>query len=302
MKFADGHSDFLSKAIDLPKDRWDVLASNPEKLKKGCSVFQIYAIFVSTDSLPAKKALRQVQLFKELEVKKVFSASDVPDPDDDELHVMLALEGLYPIDGYPELLYIFHDLGVRMASLVWSRINHFADGSLFAMSPTGRGLSPYGRVALKIMEELGWILDVSHLNDPGIRDALRSFQGMVVATHSCSRALCDMERNLPDDLAREIAERGGIIGVNFSPRFLTCEGRATVDDLLRHIEHFVGVAGEDHVGLGSDFDGLPSYPEGLESAEKLPFLGEKLVERFGKDVAEKIAYKNWLRVVKESLK
>jgi len=111
-----------------------------------------------------------------------------------------------------------------------------------------------------------------------------------------------MERNLPDDLAKEIAERGGIIGVNFSPRFLTCEGSATVDDLLKHIEHFVKVVGEDHVGLGSDFDGLPNYPEGLESAEKFPFLGERLVERFGRDVAEKIAYRNWLRVVKEGLR
>ncbi len=302
LRFADGHSDFLSKAIDIPEENWDVLASSPQKLRKGGSILQVYAVFVGNDYLPAKRALRQIELFHRLDVKKVFSSSDVPSGEDDELHVLFALEGLLPADGYPELLRIFDRLGVRMASLVWSRINHFADGSLFRRPATGRGLSPFGIEALQIMDELGWIVDVSHLNDPGVKDVLKNFKGMVVATHSCARALCDIERNLPDDLAQEIVKRGGIIGLNFSPRFLTCEKEATMDDVLAHLEHFVKVVGEDGVGLGSDFDGLPSYPKGLESAEKLPDLGEKLVERFGKELAEKIAYKNWLRVLKEGIR
>ena len=299
MKFADGHSDFLSKAIDS-KD-WESFASSPEKLKKGNVILQVYAIYVSSDHQASKRALRQIELFHRLDVKMVFKKDDLPSDLSEKPHILLALEGLLPIDGYPELLKIFHKLGVRMASLVWSRINSFADGSLFDREPTGRGLTPHGKEALKIMKDLGWILDISHLNDEGVRDAFENFDGMVVATHSCARALCDIERNLPDEFIEEIARRNGIIGLNYSPKFLTCENKANIDDVLKHLEYLLKVAGEDHVGLGSDFDGLLIYPEGLESAEKLPEFGEKLIERFGKEVAEKIAYKNWLRVLRNSL-
>ncbi len=299
MKFADGHSDFLSKAIDSKS--WDSLASSPDKLKKGNVILQVYAVYVSSDHQAAKRALRQIELFHRLDVKRVLKKSDIPDDFSEEPRVLLALEGLLPIDGYPELLRVFHKLGVRMASLVWSRINSFADGSLFDREPTGRGLTPHGKEALKIMEELSWILDISHLNDEGVKDAFENFSGTIVATHSCARALCDIERNLPDEFIQEIAKRGGIIGLNYSPKFLTCENSANIDDVLNHLEYLVKVAGEDHVGLGSDFDGLPGYPEGLESAEELPEFGEKLIERFGKDLAEKIAYKNWLKVFERAL-
>ncbi len=295
MKFADGHSDFLSAALDR-KD-WKDLKSSPEKLRDGKVVFQVYAVYVGTDHEATKRALRQVELFWRLDVKRVLSPDDLPE-DPKELHVMLALEGLLPIDGYPELLGVFHRLGVRMASLVWSRVNSFADGSKFEGKPGGRGISDLGKEALRIMEELGWILDVSHLNDRGAWDVFESFGGKIVATHSSSRVLCDTPRNIPDDIAREIARRGGVVGVNFSPRFLKCSDDASIDDVIDHVEHFLKVLGEDHVALGSDFDGLRSYPKGLEDASKLPNLWEKMVKRLGEDVAEKVAWKNWIRVVK----
>lgn len=88
------------------------------------------------------------------------------------------------------------------------------------------------------------------------------------------------------------------MGVNFSPRFLKCSDDASIDDVIDHVEHFLNVLGEDHVALGSDFDGLRSYPKGLEDASKLPNLWEKMVKRLGENVAEKVAWKNWIRVVK----
>ncbi len=305
MKFADGHSDFLSRAVKTPKEKWKKLASSPEKLKKGNVIFQVYAVFVENDLFPAKNALKQIHLFRTLRLKKVYKKEDLPGEECLDPHVMLALEGLLPLDGDPELLYLFHELGVRMVSLVWSRINSFADGSTFK-SPeygTGRGLTPYGKDVLKTIEELGILLDISHLNDDGVRDVFKSFNGIVVASHSSARTLCNIERNIPDEFIKEIAERNGVVGINFSPRFLTCgnEG-ASIDDLLRHIEHVANVGGIEHVALGSDFDGLPSYPESLDGGDKLPVLGERLIEFFGEEDAQKICFKNWLRVVKNSLK
>lgn len=300
MKFADGHSDFLSRAIST-RDV-SVLASNPDKLKKGHVTFQIYAIYVGSGYDSTKHALRQIDAFYSIEeVKRVFSKEDLPDEDANIPHVMLAFEGLLPIDGYPHLLFLFHKLGVRVASLVWSRINTFADGSLFGMSQTGRGISTLGKEALNIMEQLEWIVDISHLNDEGVIDVFKYFDGMIVATHSCARKLCDIPRNLPDEFMEEIAKRGGVVGINFAPRFLTCSDTATPLDIVKHAEHMVKVMGENHVALGSDFDGLSQYPEGLEDASKLPILGRYLVEAFGEDVAQKIAYKNWLRVMWSSL-
>jgi len=301
MRYADGHSDFLSRAIDLSEKDWEKLVSPPEKLKRNDYIMQIYAIYTSNDSLATKSALRQAQLFRSLKYPKILSKDDVPD-DDGQFSILLALEGLLPIDGHPELLYVFHDLGVRMASLVWSRINSFADGSLFRKPRTGRGITPIGEEALKIMEELGWILDISHLNDEGVKDVFKKFNGTIVATHSNPRHFCDIERNLPDEFMEEIAKRGGIMGVNYSVKFMTCGDEASIKDIIKNLEYMVRIMGEDAVGLGSDADGLPRYPEGFKSADDIHKIGQALVEAFGKELAEKIAYKNWLRVLRSSLK
>ncbi len=300
LKFADGHSDFLSKAISV-RDMSN-LVSHPSKLKEGNVIFQVYAIYISSGLDATKTALRQIELFHRLEgVKRVFTREDLPGEDATTPHVMLAFEGLLPVDGFPELLHLFHKLGIRMASLVWSRINTFADGSLFGKPQTGRGLSTLGKEALSIMEKLGWIVDISHLNDEGVEDVFSHFSGTVVATHSCARELCNIPRNLPDEYIREIASRGGVVGINFAPMFLTCEDKATAMDIVRHAEHIMKVAGEDHVALGSDFDGLSVYPENLDGADMMPYLGNHLVEAFGWEIAEKVSYKNWLRVMSQNL-
>jgi len=144
-------------------------------------------------------------------------------------------------------------------------------------------------------------VDISHLNDEGVYDVFKYFHGTVVATHSCARSLCDIPRNLPDEFIEEIARRNGTVGINFAPMFLTCEGRATPEDIVRHAEHVMKITGEDFVSLGSDFDGLSVYPENLDGADMMPVLENHLIEAFGEEVAKKVAYKNWLRVMRESL-
>jgi len=148
------------------------------------------------------------------------------------------------------------------------------------------------------MARLGMILDVSHLSDAGFWDVIDLFEGPIIASHSSCRALCATPRNLSDDQIRALADRGGVIGINFSPSFVKKGGRATVEDVAAHVLHVVEVAGIDHVGYGSDFDGISSTPEGLEDVTKLPCLTAKLLEAgLNEKEIRKIIGGNFLRII-----
>lgn len=169
------------------------------------------------------------------------------------------------------------------------------------------GLTELGFSFLEEMERLGMIVDVSHLGDKGILDVISHAKKPFVASHSNARAVCGHVRNLTDEMIRGIAEKGGVMGINFFPDFLR-DGKnegirfeTGLDAAVAHIRHMIKVGGADCVGLGSDFDGIPVYCE-LTDASKMPLLEEKLrAERFTEEEIEKIFYKNVLRVYKAVL-
>ena len=189
---------------------------------------------------------------------------------------VLALEGAEPVQDSLSLLRLFWRLGFRSMSLTWSQRNMLADGCW--EQRTRGGLSRLGVEYVKEAERLGLILDVSHLSDAGFWDLVELTRKPIIASHSNCRALCDSPRNLTDEQIEAIAERGGIVGVNFAPGLLTGSRRATVDDVVRHVEHIVEVAGAEHAGIGADYDGIGSTPEGLEDVSKLPNLTARLLE------------------------
>ena len=146
------------------------------------------------------------------------------------------------------------------------------------------------------MNELGVVVDVSHLNEPGFWDVVRAAQAPFMATHSCCRALCDHPRNLRDDQLRALAEKGGVVAITFVPDFIDAHN-PTFDGLLDHIEHAVAVAGIDHVGLGSDFDGGGLL---LEDATCLPDIAVGLANRgYVEDDVRKILGANQLRFLQQ---
>ena len=178
--------------------------------------------------------------------------------------------------------------GVRIASLTWNGPNALGSGH-----QTGEGLSSLGREAVGVLEDCGIFLDVSHLNDAGLRDVLDVARRPFLATHSNARAVCPHPRNLTDEQLRELIARGCLIGLNYYSPFLRSEGEAGFDDLLRHARHILDLGGEYSLGLGSDFDGA-DLPPCLNNCEKVPQLGAVLADPLGSGAADRILWRNAL--------
>ena len=203
--------------------------------------------------------------------------------------------------------------GVRMASLTWNYENELAFGH--HLTKTGleiddkNGLKPAGFDYIKAMEEMGMIVDISHLNDAGTRDVFNTLKPStpVIATHSNARALCRAARNLPDDLLKKLADRGGVTGINFCHSFLNDkyidgpEKLSLVCDMIEHIKYMKNLVGIDAIGLGSDFDGVTSKLE-VNGCGEMQKIAEGMDRAgFTDEEIEKVFYKNVLRVFKEVL-
>lgn len=223
--------------------------------------------------------------------------------------------------GDPELVKDFYRRGVRKSTLTWNFENELAwpnrmviptrsgDGWYVApyLAPeTEHGLKPAGRDVVLCMEELGMLIDVSHLGDKGIYDIFDMVKKdtPVIASHSNARAVTNHARNLTDDMLKLMADHGGVTGINFSSSFLTDDGsnESRVADMVRHIQHMKKVAGIDVIGMGTDFDGIGSKVE-ITGGEKIQMLADALsLAGFTTEEIEKIYYKNVLRVYSGILK
>jgi membrane dipeptidase len=210
---------------------------------------------------------------------------------------ILSIEGAEPLMGDLSVLRVFYKLGVRMLSLTWNWRTPFADG--LAAKRAESKLTDLGVEAIREMERLGIVYDVSHLSDSCFWDVVEVKKGPFIASHSNCRAVCDHQRNLTDVMIKALADHGGVMGMNFAPAFVDKE-KATVEKLVDHIDHIVDLVGPDHVGLGSDFDGIRTTPEGLEDVSKMPNITRELVRRgYSDDDIKKILGGNHLRVFKE---
>jgi membrane dipeptidase len=224
--------------------------------------------------------------------------------DDAALAMVLHLEGAEAIDADLAALDAWHAAGVRSLGLVWSRPSAFGHGVPFrfpSSSDTGPGLTDAGRALVRRCAQLGVAVDVSHLNAAGFADVVRIGAGPIVASHCGCHALCGASRNLTDDQLREVARSEGIVGIVFTPPFIRADGRDDPDTpigtIVAHVLHAVEVAGLEHVGLGSDFDGAP-MPSDLPDVAALPRLIDAL-RAAGLSAAEveQIAWGNWRRVL-----
>ncbi|MBX5464557.1 MAG: dipeptidase [Clostridia bacterium] len=214
---------------------------------------------------------------------------------------VVSMEGLEAIGDDPGLLEVLYRLGVRVASLTWNERNALADGA--GQSETKSRLTRAGREAVREMNRLGIVVDVSHLSEGCFWDVLETGSRPPIASHSNARALCDHPRNLSDEQVRALAAAGGVVGVTFVPGFLVPEGsgqRATLETVIAHIEHLVSLVGPEHVGLGSDFDGTAELPSGLEDVTRLPALTEALLRRgYGEEAVTAILGGNHLRIFRQ---
>ena len=224
-----------------------------------------------------------------------------------EIGAIMHMEGAEAIG--PDLLALdlFYAAGLRSLGPVWSRNNIFCDGVPFrfpASPDTGGGLTEIGRTLVVRCNELGVLVDLSHMTEAGYWDVAKTSDAPLVATHSCVHAICANARNLTDAQLRAVADRGGVVGLNYAAQFLRPDGQrdpdVSLDLVLAHLDHMIDVMGEDSVALGSDYDGA-TVPNGIDGVEKLPALLNAMeVHGYKRDRITKIANANWLRVLTDT--
>jgi membrane dipeptidase len=322
----DGHSDML---LDIQprlqlgekhvlKNYW------LPKMKRGNIDIRVVALYCDSQYLP-ELALRKsldliAMLYDELETTdKVMLCKSIEDiasaRSKKRIGLILGMEGAEPLGSDIDLLTIFYTLGLRVLGLTHSRRTFLADGAFFSQKQAGLpgGLSSIGIEFLERAQEMGILIDVSHLNDQGFWDVVKFSKSPFVASHSNCRALCDHPRNLTDEQIKAIADSGGVVGVNACKAFLNY---GTKLNFLEHIDHLIKIGGVGVVGLGPDFaDYLPQhmsdiernrYPidgimpiQGFRSEEDIPVLLQDFKNKgYSEAVIEGIMGGNFLRVFK----
>ncbi|MHC0054618.1 dipeptidase [Actibacterium sp. D379-3] len=226
--------------------------------------------------------------------------------DSDTIAAILHIEGAEAIDPDLHTLELLYQAGLRSLGPVWSRPTIFGHGVPFRFPSTGdigTGLTDHGVRLVRRCNELGIMLDLSHLNEAGFWDVARHSTAPLVATHSNAYAICPHSRNLTDKQLAAIKDSDGMVGLNFAVAFLRDDGRMLdtgLDQMLRHLDHLIEHLGEDRVGLGSDFDGA-EIPSQIGTAAGLPALRQAMAEHgYDDTLITKLCHANWLRVLEKT--
>lgn len=230
-----------------------------------------------------------------------------------KIGALMGIEGGHAIEDSPRLLRDYYRLGVRYMTLTHWNTNSWADSSNDINDPSVQhhnGLTPLGKEIVHEMNRLGMIVDISHTSDKTFYDAVEASSAPIIASHSSCRAVTNAPRNMTDDMIRALANKGGVIQININCGFISQksadapkggpEPRATLADVVAHIDHARQIGGIDAVGIGTDFDGITCTPEGLDDVSKFPNLTRALLEKgyTGADI-KKIYGGNTLRVMRQ---
>lgn len=224
-----------------------------------------------------------------------------------KIAAIMHMEGAEAIGPDLDALHVWHAAGLRSLGPVWSRPTVFGHGVPFRFPgtpDTGPGLTDAGKALIRECNALKIMVDLSHLNEAGFNDVAAISTAPLVATHSNAHAVTPSTRNLTDRQLRLVAESKGMVGLNYATVFLRPDGMKssdmTWDPVLRHMDHLLGLLGEDHLGLGSDFDGA-TIPDGITDVAGLPNLLQAFRDHgYGEALIEKLAWKNWLAVLERT--
>lgn len=327
MKAVDMHCDTI-EAIYEARRRGETISLREndrmvdlKKLQAGDYELQTFALFThleKAEGRPFEYCMELLDTFcEEMEagrewIRPVFSYEDIlENRRQGRMSALLSIEEGAVCQGKLAFLRDFYRLGVRMMTLTWNYPNELGwpgrrsrkeDGSWLWQPETERGLTETGLLFLEEMERLGIIIDVSHLGDAGIWDVLHHTKKPFVASHSNARALRNHPRNLTDEMIRQIADRGGVIGINYYPSFLEDGAEASrISNILQHMEHIKKTGGIGCLGLGSDFDGISGELE-IKDASCLPALSAAMEKAgFSTGEIEAVFGGNVLRLFKELL-
>ncbi len=336
-----GGVDSVNFAVIQPK-----LMSDVPRLRAGHVAAQFWAAYVPVTTMdsgshPAVYALEQIDLVRRLcarnsrSMAMAYTAADVQHNfAAGKISCLIGIEGGHAIENSLGALRMFSQLGTRYMTLTHWRSLDWATAST---DTARRGLSPFGKQVVLEMNRLGMLVDLSHVNDQTMSDALHTSRAPVIFSHSSARALTNHARDVPDSILKLVAANRGVVMVNFNPGFVSEAVRvygdtvtarlerlraagadsatradsqrvwdaaaphATLAQVADHIEHIRQIAGIDCVGLGSDFDGITEVPVGLEDVSKFPDLIAELLRRgWSEAEVQKVAGLNMLRVMREA--
>ncbi|WP_424765677.1 dipeptidase [Paenibacillus sp. sgz302251] len=310
MKIVDFHCDVLYKLLldeelTFQSSRPGQLDVTYERLKTAETVLQTFAVYVPQSmNGRLEPIMESLDRFHQLvltsgDMEWVRSSGDLERCEKEgKIGALLSLEGVDGLQGQMSLLRILYQLGVRAAGLTWNHANWAADG---VMEPRGGGLTAKGRQFVEECNKLGIMIDVSHLSEQSFWDVAELSIKPIIASHSNAKAICDHPRNLTDEQIIKIMAMQGMIGVTFVPWFVSSAETVTVDDVIRHIEHICKLGGEEHIMIGSDFDGIDRYVECLTHPMEVSALQEALIKRYSIKQTEQFMSGNALRFLKENL-
>ncbi len=308
MLICDTHNDallYLEKPMQPLNDESKHISI--DKMRKGQVSLLTFAAFTCKKEgvSPLHWALREINAFYDLmelhkeDLVQAKCPSDVLSAvKSGKMAALLSTEGGDCLEGDANVLRLWHKLGVRMFGVTWSNDNELAS---CCMAKEDKGLTDFGRECVALCNELRMMLDLSHASDRTFFETVELSKQPILCSHSCARALApDQMRNLTDEMLTVLGKTGGYVGVNLCHDFLVGGGYgqehlASMEDVIRHIEHLCEYAGMSHVGIGSDFDGIERTPKGLEDVSKLCDLYEALLKRnFPEDAAKGIMGENFL--------
>lgn len=344
----DTHADSplrLLEGIDLGKESQEGHLDYI-RMQKGQADAVFFALFTSNSMEANSSTLQAFRLLEAIyqsleqhgdKVKLACSPEDIlANKANGKNSILIGMENGSPVQANLSLLKIFHRLGVRYITLTHQQNNELCDSST-DKEKRWKGLSQEGKKMVYEMNQLGIMIDLSHASDDSCREILSLSTLPVIASHSCCRAICDIPRNMPNDIIKAIGQQGGVVQVCFSPAFLDIsywkkilplrqirdEYRQkckyipeiytplleniyqqirdvpppSLEVIVDHIDHIVSVAGIDHVGLGSDFDGIQALPAGMKSIADIPRLISLLKKRgYPQEAIDKITGRNFMRV------
>ncbi len=273
MRLIDMHCDTIwmlmrEKDINLKNNPFCV---DVEKLKTAGSMAQFFACFIYMDEIVGEERFDkgyQLALDMIARGKKEFAECSndmllagsfddmMKNSEDGKMSAFLTVEEGGILNGDINRLQTLCDEGVRLITLTWNHENCIGYPNSKDEVIMQKGLKPFGVEVVEKMNELGMIIDVSHLSDGGFWDVLKYSKKPVVASHSNARRLCEHPRNLSDEMIKALANKGGVAGINLYPYFINKSGKATVEDIADHVRHMYQTGGEDFVAIGTDFDGF----------------------------------------------
>lgn len=257
-----------------------------EKLPEGTTVTQLFEREMVT-------VLREVEKNSDL-ISLVYTQKEIQENlDNGKMSAILTIEGPAGFDFDPALLEDLYKIGFRITTLGWNEQN-----VLCGSHKTGGGLTEQGRDYVFEAQRLGMLIDVSHISDKAFWDIMEITQGPVIATHSNSRAVCNVSRNLTDDMFKAICKTGGVAGLNLYTEFLG--ENASLDTVCDHVLHWLELGDRKHIALGGDLDGCESLPAGFAGIQDYPKLAQRMLERgIDEEIVRDIFWNNAMGVIEK---